>query len=334
MKTRRLNYVEQLRFIPKAPFNFRLTFWKPSHFVTGLESHTATTSWRTFRLQGGVDCGVKAYMDGRTLVCDIWSDRHWNSALRDRLELRLLRAYALDRGMTEFAKVALADSALAPAWKALKGMRPSCPESVFEIAIVSLLLQNTTISRTTSMMRALLDTLGHDVSFAGRKLKIFFSPSEALATKERHLREVCRLGYRAKYFQPYGAFFAHIDDDSFRHEAREAVLQQLEGIKGVGPYTANVIASHALQDDSALPLDVWNRRIFARRLAMKSDEAPKVALAMRRRFRSLAGLAALYFIEHQFISHPLQPLEDEQTPNIVPASIRPIKQSRKTRKTL
>ncbi len=315
MKTVKLRLCDRLCFRPKPPFNFRLTFWKPSHFETGLECHTRTTTWRTFRLQGGVNCGVKAYMDGPILVCDVWSDNGWNVNLRERLERRLQRAYDLHRGMKQFSELARSDKALLPAWRALRGMRPSCPESVFEIAVVSLLLQNTTIKRSTSMMRALLEHIGHEVSFAGRNLKMFFSPTEALGAREADLRQVCKLGYRAKYLGPYGEFFAQIDDDAFREGNRETIMGSLREIKGVGPYTANVIGSHALRDDSALPLDVWNRRIFARRLGLRSSEASKVGHAMRRRFGHFAGLAALYFIEHEFLATPLEPLLEDGPAN-------------------
>jgi 3-methyladenine DNA glycosylase/8-oxoguanine DNA glycosylase len=162
------------------------------------------------------------------------------------------------------------------------------------------------------MMNVLLEEYGGHAVFAERKLKTFFSPEEALTATEEHLRQKCRLGYRARFFLPYAKFFSRNDDDNLREQPSETVVTQLRDIYGVGPYTANVIASHALRDDAAVPLDVWNRKIFARRLGLRSSTPGSVGRAMALRFGALSGIAALYLVESEFLAAPLQPLLTEQ----------------------
>ena len=48
-------------------------------------------------------------------------------------------------------------------------------------------------------------------------------------------------------------------------------MTNFQTIKGVGPHTAAVIASHAVWDHSAIGLDVWNRKILARKLLNQDD---------------------------------------------------------------
>lgn len=75
-------------------------------------------------------------------------------------------------------------------------------------------------------------------------------------------------------------------------------MTQFQTIKGVGPYTAAVIAGSAVRDPSALGLDVWNRRLLAQRfLDLDDADIPTVQARMTELFPGYAGLADLYVIE-------------------------------------
>lgn len=151
----------------KGPFNFRHTLWKPSHFGTGLEAHTAAHSWRTFRLDDLV-VGVRMRAEDNQLVtADVFTDGTYEPEYRERLTRRLTASYGLDEDVDEFTELASKVPAMQGPLEALAGMRQSCPEDHFEIAVISLLLQNVTISRTTQMTRNLLIHHGKLVHFAG-----------------------------------------------------------------------------------------------------------------------------------------------------------------------
>ncbi len=192
-----LTPVDTMRIIVKKPFNFRYTVWKPSHFTTGLEQHSTKMSWRTFRV-GGLLCGVVLQMEGDdTLRAEVYADGTWRRANRDRLEARLVHSYGLNESVSDFIDQAERVPAMREPLAVMAGMRQSCPENLFEIAIISLLLQNATVTRTTQMMTNLLDHYGSVVEFGGVRLKAFFTPVEIAGLDEAILRERDRLGYRA-----------------------------------------------------------------------------------------------------------------------------------------
>jgi 3-methyladenine DNA glycosylase/8-oxoguanine DNA glycosylase len=168
----------------------------------------------------------------------------------------------LTENIKPFLKIARQVKEMRPILKAFTGMRISCPESLFEIAIVSLLLQNTTIKRSIQMMTNLLNRYGDLVLFDDITLRIFFSPRHMLAVSEDELRKECRLGYRAKYLPEFAKFFSECDDDGLRDLNATTLMSTIENIKGVGPYTSGIIASHALRAPNALALDVWNTKLF------------------------------------------------------------------------
>jgi 3-methyladenine DNA glycosylase/8-oxoguanine DNA glycosylase len=184
---------------------------------------------------------------------------------------------------------------------ALAGMRQSCPENLFEIAVIALLLQNATVARTTQMMTNLLGHYGHVAAFDGVALRAFFTPAEIAGVGEGAFRERDRLGYRAKYIGRFAEFFLAHDPDAADHAGKADLVATFQKIKGVGPYTANIIAGHAARDPSALGLDVWNRKLLAKRFLGVDDAEPAAVMAeMRRLFPGYEGLAGLYVIEDAY----------------------------------
>ncbi|WP_280216668.1 hypothetical protein [Nocardia neocaledoniensis] len=293
-----LHHADTLLLPVKAPFNFRYTLWKPSHFATGLEQHSLDTSWRTFRV-GEHLCGVVMRMnDEHTLRAEVFADGDWTGDDRDRLSARLTHSYGLAEDISAFVDHAATVPQMQGPLTALAGMRQSCPENLFEIAIISLLLQNATIARTTQMMTNLLDHYGRVVTFDTVTLKTFFTPAEIAGIDEQVFKQVDRLGYRAKYIGAFGAFFTDHDPDDVDHASKAELMEEFQTIKGVGPYTAAIIAGSAVRDPSALGLDVWNRRLLAQRfLDLDDADIPTVQARMTELFPGYEGLAGLYVIE-------------------------------------
>lgn len=300
-----LEFVDSLYLRPTLPFNFRHTLWKPSHFHTGLEQHSSNASWRTFRI-GDKLCGlVMAMTSVGTLQLDVYSTPTWTPQNTALLTRRVTHAYGLDEDLTEFVQLASSSGAMVRSLELFAGMRQSCPENLFEIAIISLLLQNATISRTTQMMNNLLSHYGKEVTFDGVTLRTFFTPKEIALVTEEQLREVDRLGYRAKYIGRFAEFFLEHDPDLFETTDRESLIAKFQTIKGVGPYTAAIITSHAVRDHSVIGLDVWNRKILARKLlGMNDAESEVVRAELSRLFPGWEGLAGLYLVEEEYVENP------------------------------
>ena len=291
MTPQRLEQVATLRLQTTDPFDFRHSLWKPSHFQTGLELHTADVSWRTFRMKETV-IGARFEMRGTDLEAALFAELSLAADETATLAARFAHAYGLHDNLSGFLAFAERVPAMAEPLAALCGMRQSCPETLFEIAIISLLLQNATIQRTTQMMRNLLNHYGRVVEFDGVVLRAFFTPREVMSVPEDTFRTVDRLGYRAKYIGRFAEFFADLSDLLVLDEH---IRSDFLKIKGVEPYTAAIVDSHASRDPAALGLDVWNRKIFAKRLLGVDDSAPEhVRAACDELFPGYAGLAALY----------------------------------------
>ncbi|MER7688193.1 hypothetical protein [Streptomyces sp. NPDC097610] len=308
MTPRHLDHADTLELpvTGDGPFDFLHTLWKPSHYATGLEAHTATRSWRTFRA-GDLVTGVRLHCEDRLVIADIYTDGDYKPAHREHLARRLTASYGLDEDLSQFTELASAVPQIREPLEALSGMRQSCPEDHFEIAVVALLLQNVTIARTTQMTRNLLTHHGQLVHFDGITLRAWFTPEELAHVSAETLKEKDRLGYRAKTLPHFAAFFREHTTEEL--QSAGDLVQTFQQIKGVGPYTAAIMASHASRNSDSFGLDVWNRKILARRLLDAEDAAPEaVTRRLNKLFPSHAGTAGLYFVEHEYLNTPVAPL--------------------------
>ncbi|MGP8303669.1 hypothetical protein ACTPOK_38315 [Streptomyces inhibens] len=157
------------------------------------------------------------------------------------------------------------------------------------------------------MTRNLLIHRGKLVHFAGVTLRAWFTAAELAGVTPETLKEQDRLGYRTRTFPHFAAFFRDHTTEDLADD--ETLVDRFQQIKGVGPCTAAVMASHASRDPSVLGLDVWNRKILARRLLGAEDAASEdIQRHMKELLPGHAGTAALYLVEHEFIRSPVAPL--------------------------
>jgi endonuclease III len=309
-----INLEFQKKFIMTTaePFNFRYSFWKPSHFYTGLEAHSLTHSYRTFRFNTQTYTAIDAYQTDNLLNIDIYANKKLLPIEIDTLYSHIIYSYGLLEINKLSCKIIAKNKQIKEIIKKFIGTRISCPETLFEISVVSLLLQNTTISRTTTMFRKLIEDYGSVVKFRNIALFSFYSPDDLFEVTETKLKKNCRLGYRAKYIINYAKFFVLNHELDLRKLDKQALLEKLQTIKGVGPYTSNVVASHALRDKKIIPLDSWNRKILSETIyntAMLDKEELRQLLIDD--FGDYAGLIALYVIENEYIDNPVVKLIDE-----------------------
>jgi len=294
----------------QKPFNFLYTFWKPSHFYTGLECRTLESAWRTFRLDVDLLTGIKATKKGDDIEIEIYANRSMSDSEKEKLTKRVIHSYGFNEKWNDIdiPKKLQKNQELNNILEGFKGTRISCPESIFEIAIISLLLQNTTIKRSTSMLGNLLDSFGKIVEFDGKQLKIFFHPTEIQGIEEEYFKEKCRLGYRAKYLVSFSDFFTSYNEDWLRTLPEEQLTIELQKIKGVGEYTSNVICSHAFRHTDKIGLDSWNKKILG--VFLYNDDKIESSMLKEKLigdFGKNAGFISTLIIENEYINQSPDP---------------------------
>jgi len=89
------------------------------------------------------------------LFAEVFANDELDEERLMQLRGQIIRSYGLNEVYDVPEQIAEVNKYVKGFLPNLWGTRISCPENFFEISIVSLLLQNTNISRTTTMFRKL-----------------------------------------------------------------------------------------------------------------------------------------------------------------------------------
>ena len=300
-----LSLVDDFEITPPETMNFRLSLWKPSHFPTRLEIHTLNTTWRTFVINGQ-PCGARIDDLGRTWNVKIYSEKGlWHQQMHNSILDRISKSYGLTENYDDFNHLCNENEKLRKIIGPLTGMRSSCPENLFELSVLTILLQNTTVKRSRDMLDAILRLAGNTVRYDGLELACFCTPESLLALGTDRLRGEAHVGYRDKTLLALAKFFTE-EPVEFTRGSADDLLATLCKVKGIGPYTAGVVAGSVFHNHRAYGLDVWNRKIIKQSLGLDPEmKDSDLQNYLSDCFSPCEGLVVEAIVENAYLKQPV-----------------------------
>lgn len=295
-----------VRIKPKSPYNFDATVHKPSHFPAPVEEYETGTLWRALRMSGRV-LGLKmkslGSVDSPLVSITFYSKNLLPRTVQSDLVKEIRWRYDFDSDLSEFTQESSRDEILGPMLSKWRGMHVSCGESLYELLVISIVLQNATVKRTVQMMEALLNKYGTKVRFDGKELYAFWPPQRLNRATEQELRAL-KVGYRAKFLKKTSEDFVKgvVDEVKLRTMKREEAKKELDRLYGVGPASASILLFEALhQYDTIEKIGPWEQQIHSRLLFNKElVPAETILEEIYRRYGKWNTLAMHYVFEDLF----------------------------------
>jgi len=314
-KTVALNAKFTVEAKPKAPFNFDATVHKPSHFPAPVEDYREGVYWRTMRIGDGVlglNIRNRGSVDAPLVNLTLYSEKPLPKREQNKLVNEVRWRFDFDGDLSEFSEKFSRDEVLGPVLAKWRGMHVSCGESLYELLVISIVLQNATVRRTVQMMEALLDKYGMKVRFDGKELYAFWEPKRLYRATEQELREL-KVGYRAKYLKKTSEDFVKgvVDESKLRQMTMEEAKKELDKLYGVGPASASILLFEALHHyDTIEKIGPWEQKIYSRLLF---DEelvpAETILKELDKRYGKWKTLAMHYIFEDLFWKRKTQKIE-------------------------
>ncbi len=300
---------------PKVPFNFDATVHKPSHFPAPVEDYREGVLWRTMRI-GDKVLGLKMVnrgsVDAPQVSLTFYSEKPLLKKEQNDLIDEVGWRYDFDGDLSEFSKKFSRDKILGPVLLKWRGMHVSCGESLYELLVISIVLQNATVRRTVQMMEALLEKYGTKVRFDGKELYAFWKPERLHQASEQELREL-KVGYRAKYLRKTSEDFVKgaVDEHKLRQMPMEKAKKELDKLYGVGPASASILMFEALHHyDTIEKIGSWEQQIYSRLLFDKElVPAETILEEIDKRYGKWKTLAMHYIFEDLFWKRKTQKIE-------------------------
>jgi len=314
MRSRRLLKRATLRIRPSAPFHFDGTFHKSSHFPAPLGAWEPGKRWQTIRVGGdlyGVRIEDRGTIAEPELRVSIYSDRQVTAPERGWVRRELVWRFDLDADLREFERLARKDRLFRPVLRRWRGARDSNFNTLYELLVIALLLQNATVRRTVQMMNALLGAFGTRVNFDSKSIFAVWRPEDLSNVSEDELRAL-KIGYRARFLKRFS-------DDFARGMVNELALRSLDGatarkallkLFGVGPETANILLYPACHRYAPLNhIAPWQQKIYSRLFYNKAlVPTRKILKDFNQKYGDYTSLTVGYVMEDLFWRNSRKPI--------------------------
>lgn len=295
---------------PIPPFNFDGTVYVPHYFPTPDYEWESGRIWRTLNCNGqllGLKMENKGLTDRPEIKVTIFSEVKLSGKRMRKVVDELNWRYGLDEDIADFFQRFKNDRFLKPAFQRWNGMRANCADSLYELLVISIVLQNATVRRTVQMMNNLFNTYGTKLRFDNKELFAYWSPEDLNGVKEEDLR-VLKVGYRAKMIKRVSEAFENgeIDELKLRSMSTQDAEKELMKLYGVGPATAEILLGGYLRryDIFALKGRIWEQKILSRIMFGKKLVSPdKIVNEFNERYGKWRGLAFHYIFTDLFWKH-------------------------------
>lgn len=168
----------------------------------------------------------------------------------------LERMLGLDRDLRPFYRSARAIPWLDALARRMRGVKPPSYPTLWEAIVNAVVFQQVSLAAASSILRRVIEALSPPIEHRGLRLYAFPDPQRFLATAPEQLRACGLSANKVKTLLEAGRAIVEgvVDEGELTALPTTEVVERLEELKGVGPWTASVICLRGLGRLDVFPL--------------------------------------------------------------------------------
>jgi DNA-3-methyladenine glycosylase II len=296
-------YTENVTVNALPPFSFSLS---SEIFADGdrqIRNYEQARFWQVLRVNGKLvlatveDAGT---VDNPKVSVELKSDKPITTVDKKGAEEAVNALFHLDLDLKPFYETVKNDETMADITSKLWGLKSPTTPTVFEALVDSIVEQQISLKVANSLETRIIKKFGDALDLDGDIYHIYPTP-QSLATISIEELRACGISFRkAEYIKGASTLIAEgkLDLEGFRsYESLGQIIKELDAIRGIGVWTAELTMLRGMQRLEALPADdLGLRRVIARYYRngkpIKSAEARKIA----ENWGEWKGLAAYYLV--------------------------------------
>ena len=253
-------YSRELELTPVAPFDFTKSLAFLSGFEPTKEEHTIIDGRLTkaiaidgqvlaFGIRGSGTVGVPR------VTCTLSSDRPLSEQAARAASDRIRFFLSLDDDLSEFYRRGREDPLFAPVVESLFGYHQVKFLTPFENACWAVLAQRVPMPIAAGMKDRLIDAFDNTIEVEGTSYRAFPDVSQMTRLTLEDLTAVVRNQRKAAYLHDVTRAFGEVDESFLRAGPYPEVIDWLQGIRGIGPWSAAFVAIRGLGRMEAIAAD-------------------------------------------------------------------------------
>ena len=288
---------------PTPPFDFELSAMIFSNGDQQIRKYEKGKFWQVIRAGSNlilVTIANAGMVEDPKLSVRLESDKKMSEEDEEKAGETVRTLFNLDFDLKPFYKHIKEDNIMTYLTRKLRGLKSPTTSTVFEALIDSIVEQQISLSIANTMEERLIKSFGEVLTLNKRVHYAFPTPQE-LAFASIHTLRSCGLSQnKAEYIKDVSKMI--IDSklclEKFkRYENANNIIAELDKIRGIGIWTAEMTMVRGMQRVEAFPADdVGLRRVISHYYCddrgISSEEARKIA----DKWQKWKGLASFYLI--------------------------------------
>jgi DNA-3-methyladenine glycosylase II len=294
---------EKIMIAALPPFNFDLS---AEIFANG-DKQIRTYEKGKFRQTIGADgklilATVESVgtVNNAKLCAELKSDRALTQEDKKKAEEAISVLFNLNFDLAPFYEEVKKDGVMACLTQKLRGLKSPTTQTVFEAFVDSIVEQQISLKVANSIENKLIKKFGDALGLEGEVYYAYPTPQKLASASTEALRQ-CGLSFRkAEYIKSGSTLITEgkLDLEKIKnYDSADEIIRELDSVKGVGVWTAELTMLRGMQRLEALPAeDLGLRRVISHYYCGGTKITGAQARQIARDWGKWKGLAAYYLI--------------------------------------
>ena len=288
---------------PISPFDFGLSAMIFSDGNPEIRKYENGKFWQVISVQGKLiltTIAAAGTVEEPKLQVKLKSNEKITGCDKEKAEEIVRVLFNLDFDVKPFYEHVRKDSVMAGLAQRLRGLKSPTTPTVFEALIDSIVEQQISLSISNKMEEVLIKSFGK-VLRLNKKIYYAFPTPQELASASPHKLRNCGLSQRkAEYIRDISKMIIEgkLDLEKLKdHEEANDIIIELDKIRGIGTWTAELTLVRGMQRLEAFPADdIGLRRVISHYYCNDRKISSEKARRIAENWGKWKGLAAFYLI--------------------------------------
>ncbi len=254
-------YTEKITVAALPPFRFDLSSEIFANGDTQIRNYKNGLFWQVIRVNGKlirITVEATGTLDRPEVSAELKSDSAITEEDKKEAEKAINTLFSLDLELRPFYETVKDDRIMAGLTRKLCGLKIPTTSTVFEALVDSIVEQQISLKVANSIENKMTKKFGDILDLEGNVYYVYPTPQRLASVSTEELRQ-CGLSFRkCEYIKGASTLITEgkLDLEKFRNYKRsEQIIKELDEIKGIGVWTAELTMLRGMQRLEALPAD-------------------------------------------------------------------------------
>jgi DNA-3-methyladenine glycosylase II len=298
-----MTYTEKITIAALPPFRFDLSAEIFANGDEQIRNYENGRFWQVIRVNGKLILTIieaAGSVDKPKVSAELKSDRKITEEDKKKAEETVNTLFSLDYDLTPFYEGVSNDNIMAYLTRKLWGLKSPTTQTVFEALVDSIVEQQISLKVANVIECKITKKFGDTLDLEGNTYYAYPTPQKLASASIEEIRH-CGLSRRkAEYIKEVSTLITQgkLDLEQLRnYESAEQIIRELDEIRGIGVWTAELTMLRGMQRLEALPADdLGLRRVISYYYFDEKMISGAEARRIAKVWGNWKGLAAYYLV--------------------------------------